>query len=97
MDSDGAQGANLIEDRRKVVKRAWGLSGRARCQSRDVARQLAPLDSDAGVAKTVIRNQDLGHQREAHVSSKGVKIPAPTVDSSKWCAVEKQAVTQRSG
>jgi hypothetical protein len=45
-------------------------------------QEPAPSDSDAADDRAVIRNQDLAHQRDAHVSkTNGMKVPAPTVDS----------------
>ena len=38
-----------------------------------------PRDSEVP-DKAVIRNQDLEHQGETHVSNKGVKVPPPVMD-----------------
>ncbi len=73
----------MIEDRRKVVARAWGLSGPARCQWTDLLPEPVPAPSDRAHDAAVIRNQDLGHQREHNAPCKGVKVRGPAVDSPK--------------
>jgi hypothetical protein len=52
-----------------------------------------PAGDNADDDKAVIQNQDLEHRRETHVSNKGVKIPAPVVDSPTRRDVEKEKTT----
>jgi hypothetical protein len=53
-------------------------------------QEQVPPDGDAADDKAVIQNQDLEHQRETHVSNKGVKVPAPMVDSPERRDVEEE-------
>jgi len=80
----------VIEDRHKVLARAWGLFRLSRRQRENVMQEAVPPDSDAAEDKAVIQNQDLEHQRETHVSNKGVKVPAPMIDSPESCDVEEE-------
>jgi hypothetical protein len=80
----------MIEDRHKVVERAWGVDRASRSQWENVMQEQIPPGTDAPDDKAVIQNQDLEHQRETHVSNKGVKVPAPMVDSPSRRDVEEE-------
>jgi hypothetical protein len=73
-----------------VVERAWGVNRDLRSPWEQAMQEQIPSGNDATDDKAVIQNQDLEHQRETHVSNKGVKVPAPMVDSPARRDVEEE-------
>jgi hypothetical protein len=71
----------LKEDRRRVVKRAWGLSHALRNRRENVLLKLIPSGSEAIDGRALIQSQDLEHQRETPVSNREAERPEPMVDS----------------
>ena len=53
-------------------------------------REGIPLDRDAA-DKAVIRNQDLEHQNETHISNKGVRVPPPMADSHERREIDEKS------
>jgi hypothetical protein len=72
----------LIEERHRVVARAWGVPDPSRSHQETVMNEQVPPDSNAADDKAVIQSQDLEHQPTpaTRVPNKGVKVPPPALD-----------------
>jgi hypothetical protein len=82
----------LIEERHRVVARAWGVPDASRSHEETVMKEQVPPDSDAADDKAVIQNQDVEHQPMpgTRVPNTGVKVPPPALDRPDRRDLEKE-------